>query len=336
MPDGDLFGDIFKLILRAEQNESESRDFDIDNWATEFEQCFPKYLKINPDFRSAETPYWGLPYGERPRLYEMNPEADAINTEGYRAIEFFPNRDIKDESYILMGTPSEIRIQLMILMNMKRMLSGSEGWIGFPFHEWVKASPGGISAQIILLPNKLGVNYAADPYWSKRQISIPSPDRAKLTYDAIRTACGGEQGLNWGEWQARVYLIDPDRGSQHQMVAGGTSQANAKANLDRFLPFTKCEAKNFTYNQLDYNRGERAKDPIRAKRQSLDVFPAWLWVFNREALPVETPGTNGLPTHKGRLQARRFKLDIRANKAPTGWAEKLKDAFRNHLGQLVD
>lgn len=328
--------DIFKAILRAESNESAQLDYDIDNWATEFEQCFPKYTKINPELRDPQTAYWGQAYGERPRLYELNPESDAAETEGYRAIEFFPNRDVKEESYILMGTPSEIRIELVILMNLKRMLSGLDGWVGFPFHDWVQSSAGGLTAQIILLPNKFGVNYAADPYWSKRQVSIPAPDRTKLTYEAVRTACGAADGLNWGEWQARAYLIDPDRGSQHQMVAGGTTQESARANLARFLPFTKCEVKNYSYNQLDYNRGERAKDPLRAKRQSLDVFPAWLWILNREALPVDAPGTGGTPTHKGRLQSRRFKLDIRRPAAPDGWAEKLKDAFRDYKGTLVD
>lgn len=326
--------DIFQTVLQAEANER-SRSFDIDNWGTEFEQCFPKYIKINPELREPATAYWGQSFGERPRLYEMNTEADAIATEGYRTVEFFPNRDIKEESYILMGTPSEVRTQAVILMNLKRMLGG-EGWVGFPFHDWVQASAGGLRAQIILMPNKQGVNYAKDPYWSKRQVSIPSPDRTKLTYDAIRTACGGDTGLTWGEWQARAYLIDPDRGTRHQMVAGGPTQERAKQNLDRFLPFSKCEPKNYSYNQMDFNRGERAKDPLRVRRQSLEVFPSWLWIFNREALPVDVPGTSGVSTHQGRLQSRRFKLNLRDKVAPEGWADKLKDAFRDYKGVLVD
>lgn len=331
MPD---INDAFGFVVGSEMRE-QGRSFDIDNWSKEFEDCFPKAMKLNPLYRDG---FWGRPYGERPRLKEHNTESDAIATEGYRIIEFFPNRDVEDESYMLFGTPSEIRIQVVLLMALRMMQEhgGGSEWVGYPVNEWLKAAAGtSLSAQVVLLPNRQGINYANDPYWSKRQISIPHPDRRRLTYDALRMACGGKTGLNWGEWQCRAYMISPDGATQHQMVAAGPSQAQAQANLSRFLPFSKCTPKNYTYNQLDYNRGERAKDPLRSRRVNLDIYPAWLWIFNREAAPAEGAGL-GNPTHTGKLKSKKFKLPLTAEKVPNGWSDRLTDSFRDRFGRLAD
>lgn len=323
-------------FFRQAESAADRRSFDLDNFLTDFELCWPDQLKRNPELKEG---VWGGDFANRPRVYENNVEGDAILNEGYRLVEFFPDRQVENESYPCFGTPSEIRTQLVILMNLRRMLMNPElaggEWIGYPIEEWFKASANNTaSLKIILLPNKSGKNYAGDPYWSKRQISIPRPDRAKCTYGAIREACGGNAGLRWGEWRATAYLQSPDSATQHKMMASGPTEERARQNLMRFIKFTKCEPVNFTAGKLDYSRGNRAKDPERFKRMSLDVYPAWLWVFNREILPPVR--ADGKPTNVGKQSPKRYKMPIHWDKEPTGWREAFNNAFRKSLGGFVD
>lgn len=335
MPEPNLT-DQFLRFFQQTETAADLRSFDLDNFISEFEQCWPDYVKRSPNLREG---FWGGEFADRPRIYESNVEGDALLNQGYRLVEFFPNRNEEEESYPCFGTPSEIRTQIVIIMalyRMRKLFGGGGGeWVGYPIEDWFKASANNTaSVKIILLPNKTGKNYAGDPYWSKRQISIPRPDRAKCTYAAIREACGGNAGLKWGEWRATAYLQSPDSATQHKMMASGPTEERARQNLMKFLKFSRCEVTNFTAGKLDYTSGMRAKDPQKARRMSLDVFPAWLWVFNREILPPVN--SEGKPVNTGKQKPRRYKMPINRDKEPTGWKEAFNDAFKRSRGGYVD
>lgn len=316
------------------ETSSDRRSFDLDNFITEFEMGWPDYTKYSPNLREG---FWGGKFENRPRVRELNPEGDAILNQGWRLVELFPDRQDEEESYLLFGTPSELRTQLVLTMTMRRMLDfgGGGEWVGYPIEDWFKASANNTaSVKIILLPNKMGKNYSGDAYWSKRQVSIPRPDRTKMTYRAIRLACGGNAGLKWGEWRATAYLQSPDSATQHKMMASGPTEERAKQNLLRFLPFTRCTPTNFTTGKLDYTQGARSKDPERFKRMNLDVYPAWLWVFNREILPPIN--ADGKPVNTGKQKPKRYKMPINREQEPTGWKAAFNDAFKKSRGGFVD
>ncbi|NEO88136.1 MAG: hypothetical protein F6J87_28355 [Spirulina sp. SIO3F2] len=318
-----------------------ARSYDIDNWSKDFEEGFPRFDPINDELRQR---YWGQGRQNRPRFKELNNEGDAQSVEGYRVIEFFPDRDDKDTSTFLMGTPQQIMTQAIIIMAMRQLkLGGGAGgeWIGYPVEDWIQAAAlTTVSARIILFPDRFGpLNYQRMLTWGPRQVSIPYVDRSRLTYQALRQACGDRQGLDWGEWNARAYLIAPDGGkTQHQMVASGPTKREAERNLQRFLPFTRCEVRNYSYNQLDYSKGERAKDANKKFRQRLTIYPGHLLILNKEAVPTEALKTDekGRPTHAGKQKRRPLKFEIWPEREPSGWLGEVKDAFRDRLGKLID
>lgn len=321
--------DRFLQFFQGLETGIQSRSFDMDNFITDWELQFPDVVKINPELRIPDPT-------ERPRLKEHNEEGDAIGEEGYRLIEYFPNRNVENESFLAFGTPGEIRTQIVIIHALWRMVQTlGDGWIGFPFPDWLKASPQShASLQIVLLPNRFGKNYPSEQYWSRRQVTIPRPDRSKLNYAALRNAAGGANGLDWGEWRCTAYLESPDGANHHKMMASGPTEASAKANLDRFLPFTKCRPLDFTTGKLDFTKGNRAKDPNRNERQNLKIYPAWLWVYNRSLLPPDY--VSGKPTKSGKQSPKKFKFRLDRATEPAGWGSDLTDAFRHHLGGFVE
>lgn len=318
-----------------------ARSFDIDNWSKDFEEGFPRFDPINDELRQR---YWGQGRQNRPRFKELNNEGDAQSVEGYRVIEFFPDRDDKDTSTFLMGTPQQIMTQAIVIMAIRQLQLGGGGggeWIGYPVEDWVQtAALTTVSARVILFPGRFGnMNYQRMTVWGPKQVTIPYVDRRQLTYSRLRQACGDRQGLEWGEWNARAYLLAPNGGkTQHQMVASGHTQREAQQNLERFLPFTQCEVRNFSYNQLDYTRGERAKDANRQYRKKLTVYPGHLVILNKEAVPTEALKTDekGRPTHAGKQKRKPYKFKIWPEKEPSGWRDDVQDAFRDRFGRLID
>jgi hypothetical protein len=328
MPSIDRVAD---FIVGAEQSQM-GRSYDIDNWSRDFEEGFPRFDPISKELRSR---WWGQGRENRPRFKELNNESDAQTVEGYRCIEFFPDRDDEESSTFLVGTPDMIMSQACIIMALRRlgMGGGDTGWVGFPIEDWIQvAALTTVSARIILTPDKFGkYNYRKLPYWSVRQVSIPFVDKSKLRYDALRNACGGRSGLEWGEWSARAYLLGPNGDTKHQMVASGKTQKSAYKNLSRFLPFTRATVTNITYNQLDYSKGERKKDVNRQLRQNLEVYPAHLLILNKEAIATELVKLNekGKPTHTGKHKISKFKFELWPEKEPQGWSARLTEAFKN-------
>ncbi len=327
---------------RAEQKENFGQSFDVDNWTGDVEDGFPRFDKISPELKEH---YWGQGRKNRPRFKELNEQADAVFEEGYRVLELFPDRDNKDESYLIFGTPSELRIQASLIINLRRMhanfLAG-QGWLGYPFEEYLRSQARNhLSLTVVLLTNPHGIAKKTDwgeKYWSKRQISIPHVDRAKLTYSALRKACGDKAGLKFGEWQARAWVSLDDDDKQHQMVCSGTTDEGAKQNLKRFLPFTKCKLRNMTATKLDFTEGERSKDHQREDKKNFQIYAAWCFVKNKQMLPTAAmvpSSTAGRNTNNGRRLQKNFKLPLFKPNEPADWKEQLKDAFRSWDGRLL-
>lgn len=323
-------GDAGDLIRRAAQVEQRDVEFDLDNFITDFEQGFNRFEKINPNFKSHN---WGQEFGNRPRIKELNEEADAQTVEGYRLIEFFPERDNKEESYLLFGTPLELQTQMVLLMNIHLMFRNKTlgEWIGYPAAEYARMIPQDyISARILLLNNDRGdQNRRGLGYKSQRQITIPEIDRTKLTYAALRKACGGDTGLQWGNCSSRAMMAMPDKkGPYHQMVAGGDSKKQATANLDRFLQFSRCQVKNRSDNEQSYATGTRATDPYKAQKQRFKVFAGYLVIFNARLVDNPQPATRGKPTNMGKQFKTKIKLPLYYKKEPPGWSAALNEILK--------
>lgn len=317
---------LFKNIVKAENTRVE---FDLDNWIADFENGFLDYEKTNPLYKPG---YWGQSVGNRPKIRELNIEADAQLNQGYRIIEFFPNRDNKDESYIFFGTPSEIRMQVATFMNFSIMLKNMDigAFLGYPLDEYLRAEPRtGITIQILLLPVKQPPFYGKKHLFSPNHfVTIPLANKDLVTYSALRAACGGDAGQSWGEWSARAYLSSDDSPKGiRQMVARGATKETAKKNLKSFLKFTECKVIRITSNQIDYEEGLDAKNPDKTKLTSYKVYPAWISVWNTKLIDMKS-AKPGVFTASGKITGKRSKLYIYMKTEPVGWLAQFKEVSK--------
>lgn len=304
-------------------------NYDLDNWINDFEDGFTKYEKINPNLKEQ---YWGQGFSNRPRIKELNEQADAQGVEGYRVVEFFPDRDVKDESYLLFGTPIEIMTQVTFLMNLSIMLKGRDigVFLGYPVDEYLRLKPRtGITLQFILTTYERPPFYKRSANWfSRRQVTIPDVDRRKLTYKNFRAACGGAQGQDWGEWSARAYVsLNDDSKGIGQIVAGGTTEQKAYENLDKFLYFTKAALRSRTVNKIDYSTGDRSKDPDKDKYKSFKVYPAWISILNSKLIGLDNASKKGKKTISGKLLSKDSKMFIYQQSEPRNFASNLNEVI---------
>lgn len=319
---------LFKNIVKAENTQVE---FDLDNWIADFENGFLDYEKTNPLYKPG---YWGQGIANRPRIRELNIEADAQINQGYRVIEFFPDRDNKDDSYLFFGTPSEIRMQVATFMNFSVMLRNVDigAFLGYPLDEYLRAEPRtGITIQVVLTYKKQPpFNLKSTTLTPQHWVTIPLVDKSLISYSALRNACGGDAGQNWGEWSARAYLSSDDSPKGiRQMVARGATETLAKKNLKAFLKFTTCKTIRITANRIDYDEGNDVKNPNKAKLSSYEVYPGWISVWNSKLIAISATTKGGTPTASGKKIGKRSKLFIYMKKEPTGWLAQFNEVSKD-------
>ena len=319
------------LINSLSQTDSTKREFDLDNWITDFEAGFPTAIaKKNPLLNQG---YWGQGFENRPKIRELNLEIEAQKVEGYRVIEFLPDRNNDSESYLLFGTPLELMTQLSFVMAIHRMVDRRDigEFVGYPLEEYYKGkAQDEISVRIWLTTKKTPPFQASAYEWfSRRQISIPLIDKRKLTYKKIREACNNSLGLKYGEYHARAYLSPDDSGKIiYQMVVGGDDESTALKNLEKFLPFTRAKVRGVSINKIDYNKGERALWKDKANYNKFEVYPAWIQVNNPKIFHSSTVSQNTKKTLVGKQKYKKTKLWIYSNNEPLGWSDDLKDALK--------
>lgn len=116
-------------------------DLNFERWIDDFENGFKafaprlnKALNLNP---------WGQKQGERPRVRILTENKAYWSKEGYFLVEFLPNRDDLEESYLLFGTPIQLMQQLIERMN-RKLEPKAEEMFSMPaayFYETVKTLP---------------------------------------------------------------------------------------------------------------------------------------------------------------------------------------------------
>jgi hypothetical protein len=321
----------FEAITRIQQAEQES-DFDLDNWIRDFESCFPDYEKINPTLKEG---FWGRGFSNRPRIKELNEQADAKINQGYRVIEYFPDRDQKKESFILFGTPLQLQSQIALLNAIYQIVENKE--IGnfeqfeeLVFHSARLPPKTGVAIRIYLTTYKRPPYYKLPGEWfKKKRITIPMVNTAKLNYKNIREACGGSAGQNWGEYKAiAVIQLGDNQSGYSKIIVGGNSERSAVQNLERFLDFTDAKVVGVTTNKIDYTKGVRAKDSDRHKYNSYDVYPSWMVALNTDLIQTESllPGRQTLAGKQRKVLQR---LLIYTEREPAGWNEDLRALIRH-------
>jgi hypothetical protein len=234
---------------------------------------------------------------------------------------------------ILKGKEAQLKPIITQLMALHQLLDERDigSWTGYPINEYYRKAPQtGISVKVILTTFKRPPFYQIDNRWfSRRQVSIPMVDKSKLTYEAIRNACGGSNGQDWGEYKARAFLgeLDNPKGI-YQMAVGGSTEAIAMRNLNSFSQFTQLHVKSVSVSKEDYNNGFRAKLPNKEKYNNFEVYPAFITITNTKLVNYTDQKHQGRATTSGRELLKRIKLNIYREKEPDNWDEQLREVLR--------
>ena len=108
-----------------------------------------------------------------------------------------------------------------------------------------------------------------------KKVSIPYPK--KLTYQEIRNACGGSNGIFWGHHNCRGWILPDDHRSlkeARQLVVSGDSPQSAEENYERFLQFTSGFENNRSHGRNDVKYDKTRKRLGR----SYKVYPKHIFV----------------------------------------------------------
>lgn len=116
-------------------------DLNFERWIEDFENGFKAFApRLN---KALNNSCWGQKQNERPRVRILTENKTFWSKEGYFLIEFLPNREDLEESYLLFGTPLQLMQQLLERMNRKLEPKGEE-MFAMPadyFHETVTTVP---------------------------------------------------------------------------------------------------------------------------------------------------------------------------------------------------
>lgn len=132
---------VLKSYLDSENGgEKDDDNFSIDAFLNDFEDEFPNTVDegaVKPVYsefagRAFDQRPWGLKFGDRPKIHELN-QPQRAQELGWRVIDFYPNRELKAEYYRLAGTPAELRTMTQIL-RATREIAGKN----INFEEWFK------------------------------------------------------------------------------------------------------------------------------------------------------------------------------------------------------
>lgn len=148
--------------------------------------------------------------------------------------------------------------------------------------------------------------------YGEKRVSIPYPK--KLTYNEIRNACGGNNGIYWGHYHTRGFIIAQDSRSLkecRQLVVSGNSKEVSESNYERFLRFTSGIEVNRTYGENSY----KYDDAKKMKMNHFLVYPKHIFVEKTAYLNLSNPNliegdTATKQTLQGKKISRKYKIYI--------------------------
>lgn len=252
-----------QLLQSLIDNEDTDVEFDLDNWITDFENGFLDYTKTIPALMPG---YWGRGVANRPRIREVNTETDAQSNQGYRIIEFFPDRENQENGYLFIGTPIELRTQVAVFMNMSMLFADRElgTFHGMPDHQFQESRRVAFKPQVSLLftenPQDAAADY--DPISAESSFRLMNeteatmtPAKALVLAQRINTVFGGTTPFQWKKGRELWGYIDPERGYHLQIYSW--SETEAKSLIGKVL-----DVQNHAPNWSEYLKDWAKRDSL--------------------------------------------------------------------------
>ena len=295
-----------------------------------FIDCFPAAVGKSNNWGTAQTP-WGRSRSQRPLfkiLYPTDPEAPSDESGRILwLIEFWPNREVKEESFLIYGYINDVIRQVFTIIQTIQATENLNHVLGLPVTDHIKRSPKtGLTFKITFS------NYK-DPPWYKskkrqdyveHQVSIPFIKRSMLNYQKIRTACGGSSGLVWGKRTCLAYVIPNGyRGDNSiiglpQVWVQGDDERTAEKNLLSLLTLSDSEIVSITDSSKSYRQGINSRRIPQETNNSYIVYANKLWVENKKIVE-EGSSINASEAKKvllGRMNSKRNRFTLNNEEEP--------------------
>lgn len=294
----------------------------------------------NPLYKNSALP-WGFPIDSGKDNSSSLPAVNILNSPGRNStnilIEFLPQGYANpDQSYLIEGSPEQVYMEVQRLHNMWMMLDSSNlmAFLGYPVDEFFQKAPrNNLTLHFILCPDKNGGRQIQINKFSvyRSEVTIPFVNSAKITYDLLRTICGGDEGLRWGQWKAISWIGQTDKsplkGASQIWVSGNTKES-AIANLEAFLQLTSGVELNRTTTQTDITKGIRAGNPRYQVLQNYPMYPGWVHALNPTIASFKDSPDKGKQNLYGKQISNGAKFNITNPKEPPGWMAKFANLLK--------
>lgn len=307
---------------------------DFEKWAEEFEECFPKapITKKNAIFGDAQNPWWGKARDNRPKIKILNAVGTDLN---YIWAEFYPDWDNKEECYFVTGTPFMCVFQIMNIWNYKEVILKGDFYqlLGYPPSEYLAKRPTqGLSVTFVLYNYKLPPYRVTDkrPDFKVAEMSVPYVRRNALTFENIKAAFGGNNGIIWGDASCRAWVTDnPDiapnsnKKGLTQVVARGNNYSSAKSTLKTILAFTDAKIVAMSENKADKDED---LNPHNNKSTNNKFYLHHFFILNSKLLDFNS--TRGRNTRLGKLNTKKNKIIMIDDIKPPGFDRQIDELFK--------
>lgn len=307
---------------------------DFKEWAKAFEYCFPRIVKNNQyiDSPGNGVKPWLTDVANRPRIRVVNVPEQQKKLPAFIYVEFEPERNNPNEVYFLAGTITQVVQHIWQIWNFRQVMKQQNlsMVLGYPLSEAMQRRPHqGVSITFIL------TNYQTPPFYKRSdrldfkqvQITVPFVDKAKVSFNALRAACGGNGGLNWGKTRAMAAVCDnPDfyQGSRFmpQVWCAGETYAQAKSNIKNFMLLSSGKIVKISEGKID---DDELLNPLNKPNPPAKVYPAHCFITNGYLVGNNT--TVGKQKSLGKFNTKRNKFDLWPSVAPVDFTDRINELF---------
>lgn len=222
---------------------------------------------------------------------------------------------------VLAGTPGELKPIMTLLLGIQQLIAEKDigEFVGYPVDDWARVRSFG---------TKMFVYFCSEPNSSKTKTpgkrfvratyGIPAVDKAKLDWNKIKEACGGQNGFLWGRFCCCLGL---EGGRQMQVYGGSDTEAEQRAKA--LAAFSSLKIVSVTVRE-EKKEGRRKTDK-KAYKETTRVYPIYFTILNQQKIISESQGTATLSGNLSRKSSGRINLWV-PNK-PKDFESKIKEAF---------
>lgn len=242
-------------------------DLNFERWIEDFENGFKSFApRLN---KSLNSKPWGQDIGQRPRVRILTENKAYWSKEGYYLIEFFPNRDILDKSYLLFGTPIQLMQELLRIMNNSLYQDGFN-WIGYPIDDYITRTPEHLNSKLFLqLYGQKSPPYRRN--LKKVSISVPEVPKEKLDWGSIKNKIGAN-GYLFGRFISTVIYAN---GRQTQVYASTKEKSRQLAT--ELSELSSLSVKSVRTSEI-YKIGIHDTNAFREYEEKM-IYPGTMYVL---------------------------------------------------------